>query len=63
MEPDNEERLITEAEIERLRKIFDRDRKVLSDEDLLRLAELVEDESDESNLVIDRDDGGGSVGG
>jgi len=63
MEPDNEERLITEAEIERLRKIFDKDRKVLSDEDLLRLAELVEDESDESNLVIDRDDGGGSVGG
>jgi len=63
MEPDNEERLITEAEIERLRKIFDRDRKVLSDEDLLRLAELVEDESDEGNLVIDRDDGGGSVGG
>lgn len=62
MEPDNEERLITEAEIERLRKIFDKDRKVLSDEDLLRLAELVEDESDESNLVIDRDDGGGSVG-
>ncbi len=62
MEPDNEERLITEAEIERLRKIFDKGRKVLSDEDLLKLAELVEDESDESNLVIDRDDDRGGLG-
>lgn len=62
MEPDNEERLITGAEIERLRKIFDKGRKVLSDEDLLKLAELVEDESDESNLVIDRDDDRGGLG-
>jgi len=62
MEPDNEERLITEAEIGRLRKIFDKGRKVLSDEDLLKLADLVEDESDESNLVIDRDDDRGGLG-
>lgn len=41
-------RLIGDDEIERLRAIFDPARKLETDEDLLELAELVEDESDES---------------
>lgn len=39
--------LITEAKLERLRAIFDPENKLESDEDLIELAQYVEDESDE----------------
>lgn len=41
------ERSINTAELENLSAIFDRDRIIESDEDLLDLAQYVEDESDE----------------
>lgn len=41
----SDERLATEEEIENLRKIFDPQRRIGTDEDLLELAELVEDEA------------------
>lgn len=39
------DRLINDDEIERLRAIFDKDRRIETDEDLLELAKLTEDES------------------
>lgn len=50
-----EERTINDEELANLRAIFDRDRIIETDADLLELAKLVEDESDESDLVIDHD--------
>lgn len=41
----SEERLATEEEVLNLAKIFDPARRIETDEDLLKLAELVEDES------------------
>lgn len=41
----NEERMVTEEELENLRKIFDPQRRLETDEDLLELAELVDDEA------------------
>jgi hypothetical protein len=53
---ESEKRLITDEKIERLRAIFDPERKLEADEDLRALAQYVEDESDEaSELVIDHD--------
>ncbi|MEZ5421831.1 MAG: hypothetical protein R2682_01895 [Pyrinomonadaceae bacterium] len=42
--------VIQEAQLERLRAIFDPERKLETDEDLLEIAKLVEDESDEKDL-------------
>lgn len=49
------ERSINTAELENLSAIFNRDRIIESDEDLLELARYVEDESDESDNVVDHD--------
>lgn len=46
---------ITDEQLERLRAIFDPERKLETDEDLLELAKLVEDESDETDTWIDHD--------
>lgn len=50
-----ETRVITAEKIERLRAIFDPERKLETDEDLIELTKYVEDESDESVTVVDRD--------
>lgn len=50
-----EKRVITPEKIERLRAIFDPERKLETDEDLIELAKYVEDESDERDTVVDRD--------
>lgn len=56
MSESEEKHLIGDDNAENLRRIFDRDIVIETDEDLLALAELVEDESDEaSELVIDHD--------
>lgn len=47
--------LIDEEKIERLRAIFDPDGKLELDADLIELAKYVEDESNESDTVIDHD--------
>lgn len=41
--------------IERLRAIFDPDRILETDEDLIELAKYVEDESDETDTWVDHD--------
>lgn len=54
----------TESEEEkfaRLRAIFDREHKIETDEDLLELAKLVEDESDENDSLLDHDFDNGAV--
>lgn len=57
-----ENQTIDDEKIARLRAIFDLDKKLVTDEDLLDLAELVEDESDENDIYIDRDFDFGSGG-
>lgn len=47
--------LITDDKIERLRAIFDLERTIDNDDDLLELASYVEDESDERDTFIDHD--------
>lgn len=47
--------IISDEKIERLRAIFDPDRKLETDDDLIELAKFVEDESDANDLVIDHD--------
>ena len=49
----NDDKLIDAEKIERLRAIFNRERKLETDEDLIELAKLVEDESDEAGTYID----------
>lgn len=44
-----------EEKFARLRAIFDREHKIETDEDLLELAKLVEDESDETDNWVDHD--------
>ncbi len=51
----NGNKLIDAEKIERLRAIFDPERKIETDDDLIELAKLVEDESDESDTWIDDD--------
>lgn len=50
-----EKRVITPEKIERLRAIFDPERKLESDEDLIELAQYVEDESD-GELTVELDE-------
>lgn len=50
-----EDQMITPEKIARLRAIFDPERKLETDEDLIELAKMVEDESDESDTYVDSD--------
>lgn len=51
-----ETRVITAEKIERLRAIFDPERKLETDEDLIELAQYLEDESDEKgDTTVDND--------
>lgn len=51
-----DEALISDEKIERLRAIFNIEKSIETDADLLELAKYVEDESDEAReLVIDHD--------
>lgn len=52
-----EEKPATDEQIAHLNAIFDKSRRIETDEDLLTLAEMVEDESDESGFD-DRDAAG-----
>lgn len=47
--------IISAEALERLRAIFDPEQKIETDEDLLALAALTEDESDESVTYVDHD--------
>lgn len=50
-----DEGLPTEKQLAILRTLFDKNRRIENDEDLLELAKLVEDESDEDDMVVDYD--------
>lgn len=54
--------LITEDKVETLRAIFDPERKLETDDDLVELAKYVEDESDEHDTWVDHDHDFGTGG-
>ncbi len=53
MDKDETKNMLTEVELENIRRILDA--KIETDEDYAELAKLVEDESDESDNYIDHD--------
>ncbi|QQS33514.1 MAG: hypothetical protein IPM50_02720 [Acidobacteriota bacterium] len=52
---DTESKLIDDEKIEWLRSIFDPDRKLESDDDLIELSKMLNDESDDSEFTVDYD--------
>lgn len=51
----SKDQVISDEKLDRLRAIFDPERRLETDDDLLDLAQYVEDESDADDTFIDND--------